>query len=197
MFRIYGALIEMMAAAVFVIPIFCIYHKCRFHSRSKTILYLIFAFYLTAVLALVGFPNITMLKIEPAVNVIPFLYMMADLKNACLNVLLFVPFGIFLPIFWQECRDVKRIAVVGLLATVFIEAAQIFAGRATDIDDIITNSLGTLLGYFIARRATGNFARVSHIHEKCRDLYLICGTVVGIMFFLQPFLSEALWGFVL
>ena len=43
--------------------------------------------------------------------------------------------------------------------TSFIEIAQIFTGRATDIDDIITNIAGTLVGYLIAYWFTGIFTR--------------------------------------
>ena len=32
MYRIYSALIEIVAAAVFIIPIWCIYNKLCFHS---------------------------------------------------------------------------------------------------------------------------------------------------------------------
>lgn len=116
--------------------------------------YMIFGFYLTVVLALVGFPNITMLQMEFTVNLIPFIYMLSDFVNACLNVLLFVPFGFFLPMIWKEFRSIKRVALAGIVATSFIEISQLFTGRATDIDDIITNSIGTLIGYFIVRFVT-------------------------------------------
>ena len=62
MYRIYSALIEIVAAAVFIIPIWCLYNKLCFHSWKRTILYMVFGFYFTAVLALVGFPNIASLK---------------------------------------------------------------------------------------------------------------------------------------
>ena len=38
MYRIYSALIEIVAAAVFIIPIWCIYNKLYFHSWKITIL---------------------------------------------------------------------------------------------------------------------------------------------------------------
>ena len=95
MSRIYNALIELVAAAVFIIPLWGIYEKFFFQSWKRTMVYMIFGFYLTVVLALVGFPNITMLQMEFTVNLIPFIYMLSDLVNACLNVLLFVPFGFF------------------------------------------------------------------------------------------------------
>ena len=103
MYRIYSTLIEIVAAAVFIIPIWCIYNKLLFRSWKITILYIIFGFYLTAVLALVGFPNIISLKVELTVNIIPFIYMINDFSNACLNVLLFVPFGSVMERI-QECK---------------------------------------------------------------------------------------------
>ena len=102
MYRIYITLMEVMAAAVFIIPLWMIYHKICFHSWKRTMIYMVFAFYMTAVLALVGFPNITLLKIEVTVNVIPFIYMIPDFANACLNVLLFIPFGFFLPTYGEN-----------------------------------------------------------------------------------------------
>lgn len=161
MYRIYSALIEIVAAAVFIIPIWCIYNKLCFHSWKRTIIYMVLGFYFTAVLALVGFPNIASLKIDFAVNIIPFLDMVSDFTNACLNILLFVPFGFFLPILWDKFRNIKNIALVGFIATSLIEISQIFTFRTSDINDIITNTVGTIIGYFIVHRITDNFTKVT------------------------------------
>lgn len=197
MYRIYITLIEIMAAAVFIIPLWMIYHKICFHSWKRTMIYMVFAFYMTAVLALVGFPNITLLKIEVTVNVIPFIYMIPDFANACLNVLLFIPFGFFLPTLWGKFRNVKSTIVAGLLTTLFIEISQLFTGRATDIDDVITNILGTIIGYYIACWFTKAFTGRVLENSKQSDFNLICGSVVIIMFFFQPFISNLLWKMVL
>ena len=53
--------------------------------------------------------------------------------------------------------------------TSFIEIAQIFTGRATDIDDIITNIAGTLVGYLIAYWFTGIFTRKIVKNSKKND----------------------------
>lgn len=197
MYRIYITLMEVMAAAVFIIPLWMIYHKICFHSWKRTMIYMVFAFYMTAVLALVGFPNITLLKIEVTVNVIPFIYMIPDFANACLNVLLFIPFGFFLPTLWEKFRNVKSTIVAGLLTTLFIEISQLFTGRATDIDDVITNILGTIIGYYIACCFTKAFTGRVLENSKQSDFNLICGSVVIIMFFFQPFISNLLWKMVL
>lgn len=197
MYRIYSTLIEIMAAAVFIIPLWVIYYKHCFQSWKQTLLYMVFAFYLTAVLALVGFPNITLLKLEVTVNAIPFIYILSDLKNACLNVLLFIPFGFFLPTLWKKFRSVKSTVTAGLLTTLSIEISQLFTGRATDIDDVITNLLGTIIGYYIARRFTKAFTGRILKDSKLSDFYLICGSVLIVMFFFQPFISDLLWKMIL
>ena len=89
MSRIYNALIELVAATVFIIPVWCVYEKIFFQSWKRTLIYMIFGFYLVVLLALVGFPNITMLQMEFTVNLIPFIYMLSDFVNACLNVLFY------------------------------------------------------------------------------------------------------------
>ena len=193
MYRIYSALIEMISAAVFLIPLWCIYHKLRFHSWKRTMIYMVFGLYLTALLALVGFPSVTSLKIDVAVNIIPFVYMTADGINACLNILLFIPFGFFLPIIWDIFRKIRNVALMGWITTLFVELSQIFTFRTTDIDDIITNTIGTIIGYMIARWITNKFTKRILLHSKICDFYMICGTVILVMFFFQPFISSLLW----
>lgn len=77
--------------------------------------------------------------------------------------------------------------------TLFIEAAQIFTGRTTDIDDIITNIAGTLIGHLIAYWFTNNFTRRIVKNSKTSDFYIICASVVVVMFFFQPFISSLVW----
>lgn len=197
MYRIYAALIEIIAASIFIIPVFLIYNKVFFHNVKQAFVYIIFSFYLAAVLSLVGFPDITSLRIDFAVNIIPFVDMVSDFVNACLNVLLFIPFGFLVPILWSEFRNKKRIILTGMGATCIIEIFQIFTFRTTDVNDIITNTAGTIIGYYVAKRITKNFTQHIAQNTKNTDLYMICGTVGIIMFLLQPFVSSLLWEMVL
>ncbi len=123
--------------------------------------------------------------------------MAEDFTNTCLNVLLFIPFGFFLPILWGRFRDIRHAAFTGVLATCLIEVSQIFILRTTDINDIITNTVGTVIGYFIACCITGGFRKRTMSDSRTRDFLVICGSVVGIMLFLQPFVSFRLWEMVL
>ncbi|OMP66110.1 VanZ family protein [Domibacillus epiphyticus] len=68
--------------------------------------------------------------------------------NTVGNVVLFVPFGFFLSIL---NRDFLKTAAIGALFSIMIEIIQLWLpNRWTDIDDVILNTLGTIIGYLFA-----------------------------------------------
>ena len=89
------------------------------------------------------------------------------------------------------------LALMGFIVTSLIEISQIFTFRTSDINDIITNTVGTIIGYFIVHRITDNFTKRIYSNSKMGDFYIICVSVALIMFFLQPFISSLLWKMVL
>lgn len=72
-----------------------------------------------------------------------------------LNILLFVPLGIFLPIIHKKFNNILWTLFVGLIITLIIECLQYLTGFGIfDIDDIFNNILGTAIGYIIKMSAT-------------------------------------------
>lgn len=67
-------------------------------------------------------------------------------RNLGLNVALFVPFGLGLAL-WRRWGPL-RVVPAGLLLSVLVEAAQFVLplGRAVDVDDVVLNTVGALLG---------------------------------------------------
>ena len=197
MVRIYSTLIEIIAAAVLVIPIMVVYNRIFFRSGKRTVVYILFGLYCVAIFALVGFPNIKSRNIDVSMNVIPFIDMASDSVNACLNVLLFVPFGFLLPMLWSKFRSVKECAMMGCITSCIIEISQIFTFRTTDINDLITNTAGTIIGYCAARYLTNKFTKYIVSGSRDRDFYIISVSAGLVMFLLQPFVSSLLWKMVL
>jgi len=66
-----------------------------------------------------------------------------------LNVLMTIPLGFLLATLWPYFRSVKRIAVVGFCFSLAIELSQLFTNRGTNVDDLIANTLGAVLGYVL------------------------------------------------
>ena len=90
-----------------------------------------------------------------SINLVPFhtissffRYLSFDdfLVNICGNVLIFVPWGFGLVLLWKPCRSPFRLTVLCLLPSVTIEFLQLFIGRHVDVDDLILNFTGGLLG---------------------------------------------------
>lgn len=66
-----------------------------------------------------------------------------------LNILMFVPMGVFLPWVFPKVDRLYKAVLISFGATLIIEALQVAlpGGRAFDIDDIILNTLGGAIGY--------------------------------------------------
>lgn len=65
------------------------------------------------------------------------------------NVVMFIPFGFFLP-FVTEKLNRKNIFAIAVAVPLIIELFQLMLGRSFDIDDLICNFLGIIIGFFIA-----------------------------------------------
>lgn len=71
-----------------------------------------------------------------------------DVINLLGNVGIFVPFGFFLSYFMKPNRKLVKFSLYAILFSASIEIVQLIFGRCFDIDDIILNTLGALLGYY-------------------------------------------------
>lgn len=84
-----------------------------------------------------------------------FFFIRWALLNVVGNGVLLMPLGFLLPILNPRYESFKKILAAGFIVTCSIEFLQ-FAGtylnvfvRTVDIDDILLNTLGSVLGYFI------------------------------------------------
>ena len=125
-----------------------LYHlaKCLLGLCVASLLYLtVFFFY----------PNITFHPAQHHLNLHPFIWVTecytagprVMAAQLLLNIAMFLPYGLLLPVAAHKLRTPAATACVVLLSTVGIETFQYFIGRSADIDDVIMNFLGGLLGY--------------------------------------------------
>lgn len=66
-----------------------------------------------------------------------------------LNVIMCIPFGFMVPLIWQKMKELPYIAVAGFLFSLLIEMSQLLGSRGTDVDDLIMNTLGAVIGFLI------------------------------------------------
>ena len=78
-----------------------------------------------------------------------------------LNILLFVPFGFLLPMISERFRSLWFTTVTGFIFSVGIETMQYITGRGlTEVDDVINNTSGALVGYILYVGAMWLYKRI-------------------------------------
>lgn len=90
------------------------------------------------------------------INLIPFVYLFdyetvrEIMLNLLGNSLMFVPVGIVYPIVYKKLNTHVKVIAAGIGFSLAIELLQLlFFDRVSDVDDLILNSLGYVLGYLI------------------------------------------------
>ena len=182
-------IIEILISMFLLIPVFSVLHKTRFHNIQKTILYFVFATYLAAVYLFVGMPTLQFMRFELSLTLTPFLPMIADFKNTILNIILFIPLGIMLPFLWKKYDTLRETLFFGFLMSLAIELLQILTYRATDINDLIANTIGAVLGYFVFRIISCIIPSVTKFATRKNEITVVMLSVFAVMFFLQPYLA--------
>ncbi len=111
-----------------------------------------------AVVAVTFFPlNVVLYDWHGSANFVPFasiLQLITEvgggqaLVNILGNVVLFIPFGVLLPLFFDRMKTFWALIWRIALISVAIESLQVFTrARAVDIDDVILNTVGGALGF--------------------------------------------------
>ncbi|MCI2000992.1 MAG: VanZ family protein [Clostridia bacterium] len=191
-------LIDVVSASIICVPVIVIMQNTLFEGTSlkRRVVTILFVAYFSAVLSIVGIPSINALTIDLSINIIPIVDMINGLKTTVLNIILFIPLGFLLPLIWHNFRSAKNTILFGFGLSLIIEISQIFTYRATDIDDLITNTAGTLLGYLIAGFVNDKWSNNFYLTDETqgnKELMCICGITFLVMFLIAPFISGALW----
>ena len=80
------------------------------------------------------------------------------------NIVMFAPIGVFLPLLWGLGE--KKTLQLGFASSLFVETCQLFLVRGTDVDDLILNTTGVLLGLLLLGFIPKNWKmRISNKHS--------------------------------
>ena len=116
-----------------------------------------FAVYLFALLHFTGAGTIHDvmrfgLDLNPAqINLVPFREFQEDVGGHVLNVILFVPLGVFAHAFSCRRPALLPASMMATATSLAIEISQLLNSRVTDIDDLLMNIIGALVGYAVCR----------------------------------------------
>ena len=159
---------EIVFAAIWLFVRICVWIKQRRLDWKREAILLLMYINLAVIIRFVFFPralvagHVQPLVFEAAdvlplrINLIPLVHLfdygsVRDmLWNVAGNTAMFIPSGIILPIVYRKLNSFGKIIAAGALISLCIEFLQLpFASRASDIDDLILNTLGVAAGYGI------------------------------------------------
>jgi glycopeptide antibiotics resistance protein len=97
------------------------------------------------------------INLVPMVNLLNYEIFREMLINVIGNTAMFIPLGIVWPTVFKKLDTHFKVIAAGFGASLTIEILQLpFFGRSSDIDDLILNTTGFLIGYavyLLAKRA--------------------------------------------
>lgn len=156
MFTIYVTL----ALGVFIILILFLRFCWMNRDGMKTFNMVLFLVYFGVVLYLTVFMRIGA-EVDASIVTTPFDDLTraiqtrdpAMVQHMALNVVLFIPFGYLIPAMNPDrLRKCSFAFLGGIMCSTVIEGAQmVFSLGQSDIDDIIANSVGAVIGYLVVR----------------------------------------------
>lgn len=120
----------------------------------KDIIYLSFIIYIFILIYLVTYRGL--LDYNPDINLRLFKeifrYKIGSylfLQNIVGNILLFIPFGSYFK--YEFKLKLIYTLIITIIFSISIELVQLLIGRIFDIDDILLNIIGSIIGYFIVK----------------------------------------------
>ncbi len=142
--------------------VFWIKRQGRKLNVAQFVVLISFGIYLLCVIHLVFFPigvNIGRYANQTpwyqTINFIPILTI--DVWTFILNIIMLIPFGMYIPFLNKKVASVKRAATLGLYLSLSFELVQLLirgtlgSGRSTDINDLIANTAGAAIGFLLVR----------------------------------------------
>ena len=134
----------------------------------KEIFYLFFLMYILLLFQIVTFEDTTIYL--DGNNLVPFKEILRYkigsrlfFKNVIGNIVLFIPYGIFASMYTKIDKVFHALGLV-LFASIIVEVTQALIGRVFDIDDIILNIIGGLIGY-------GIYALITRIGDSITKVF--------------------------
>lgn len=157
-------------------------------NKTNKLTNVLFGIYLIAIFEIIvfkmqlPFSNMGYLR---NINLIPFSESLIingriDFSEIIMNVIIFVPLGIYLEFVLYKRTTIKKVLFIFLISLLCEVLQYIFAVGASDITDIINNTAGGLVGLLIIKAALKIF-RNSEKVQKAVNILATVGTVTMLL----------------
>lgn len=177
---VFGLFLQVVPFTCLVGLVYVVYRYVRIKKNGVTvqwgaeIMRWLFVFYLTGLVNLIlvpanlwtiiwakifiGYSHGELAFFSGEFNLIPIFFKLITgeltigrwvLKMLIYNFLMFIPFGFFLPFISKKINN-RSIWKIAVIVPIIVEVIQPIVERSFDVDDLILNFAGIVVGYFLA-----------------------------------------------
>ena len=190
-------LLDRLCGAIVSLPLVLIYAFVWDRERAKRRWgwIALLTLYLNAMYIVIGVPGVRYIVWDPTINWIPFQdFSAGNIEGMILNAVMFTPLGFLLPACFERYRNWGRTLAAGFLTSLTVELIQLFTFRATDVDDLIMNTLGTILGFLLAKLILRRRTAVYRGKRDWLELLIVNAIVLLVIVFVRYPLMEGILG---
>ena len=188
-------LLDKLCGAIVSLPLvlITIFVFDRERAKRKWGWMVLLTLYLNAMYIVIGVPGVQYICWDPTLNLIPFQDFSArNMEGMVLNAIMFAPLGFLLPAYFERYRHWGRTLAAGFLTSLTVELIQLFTFRATDVDDLIMNTLGTLVGFLLAKLILRHRTAVYRGKKDWLELIVVNAIILLVIVFVRYPLMEAM-----
>ena len=189
------SLLDKLCGAIVSLPLVLIYIFLfdRDRAKRKWGWMALLTLYLNAMYIVIGVPGVQYICWDPTLNLIPFQdFSPSNIMGMVLNMVMFAPLGFLLPAYFERYRHWGRTLAAGFLTSLTVELIQLFTFRATDVDDLIMNTLGTLVGFLIAKLIFRHRTSVYRGKKDWLELIVVNAIILLVIVFVRYPLMEVM-----
>lgn len=152
------------------------------HLLMKILLFIYIAILTWIILFKMQF-NFNFLPYIRSINLIPFgdstiVNGRIDFSEIVNNVIAFIPFGVFLGIIWKNKNIVIKLIPILTLTLTYEVMQYILHIGATDITDILMNTLGGIIGTIVMSLIYKVFKNEEKVNKILNILAIICSILI-------------------
>ena len=168
-------------------------------SKSSCVMLVIFSIYIIGVYHFTSTGSLYNVEMrKDLINLIPFSSDI-DFIGYFLNAVLFVPLGILVPLIYIKMDKLKYIFGTGLGFSMLIEISQLLNNRRTDIDDLILNTVGAIIGFALYKIFNKYTYSKYQLNDKIPMVIMVVSILVifigRFIFFNEMGIARLLYGF--
>lgn len=168
--------------------------KFIFHKEFGNLLFIIYILLLYEMLTRSELNHVSGYNLVPFTEILRYKVGTTNFYiNVIGNIVVFIPFGYFISRYIKP-KKILPILIVSVISSATVEFVQLCIGRSFDVDDIILNAVGALIGFlfYVALNAIKKY--LPGIFEKDIIYNIICFLIlIVIIIYILSCMGVKLW----